>query len=118
MLEFPVCILVHTFQMVRFLLLKLQRGQSLIIGRILLEDLKKKIVHRWFQITSKIKENIPNTSIWWNRKLMHCAIYFEENNGLYDITGRINKDGVSVVVSQDLHIIKALSGKILAAPLA
>ena len=33
---------------------------------------------------------------------MHCAIYFEDNNGLYDITGRINKNGFVKANEKDL----------------
>lgn len=89
-----------------------ERGDKMETYNMLIDLLKKYFKNRnikdifcyggCFYFASKIKENIPNTSIWWNRKLMHCAIYFEDNNGLYDITGRINKNGFVKANEKDL----------------
>ncbi len=56
----------------------------------------------WF--AEMLKKYIPCSEIVFNRKLQHCASYF--NNGVYDIRGRIMSDGFFVASAKDIAYMK------------
>lgn len=57
-----------------------------------------------YWLASIIHGYVPGSEIVFNRKMQHCACLF--NNGIYDIRGRITKEGFKIAVSEDIKYMK------------
>lgn len=57
-----------------------------------------------FWLASMLHQYIPDSDIVFNRKMQHCACFF--NHGVYDIRGRIFSEGFAIASRKDMEYMR------------